>query len=143
MGSLSEQHNRNMIDNALKRIDKHILRIRQMIDTNEDLGYTARYWCEELQSAFAKYADIRIVRRQPDMFVSISGPSTSDGEFVDIIADAFDKIHEHLYVINDFARRISNQYAAETVEREIGLLKAMRALRLHLEIPYDLHEVAA
>jgi hypothetical protein len=57
------------------------------------------------------------------------------------LSDAFSRIHDHLSSLGFHASHLGDTHVAEVVKAlELGLLKPMRRLRLHLEIPYDWHE---
>lgn len=56
---------------------------------------------------------------------------------------AFGRIHDHLSSLRTHACTLGDPKTWELVTSlELGMLKSMRKLRLHLEIPYDWHERA-
>lgn len=71
----------------------------------------------------------------------LCGTWTSGEDPLKFLSCAFGRVHDHLSSLRSHACALGDPRTWELVTSlELGMLKSMRKLRLHLDIPYDWHE---
>jgi hypothetical protein len=132
---------RALIANCLQKIGLQLTDIRLCIETLEDLRAAELVdgmECELL--AHGRRLRSHLELRLPS---SLSSTWTTDEDPLKFLSCAFGRVHDHLSSLRSHACSLADPRTWELViSLELGMLKAMRKLRLHLDIPYDGHEQA-
>ncbi|MBM3298856.1 MAG: hypothetical protein FJY85_02745 [Deltaproteobacteria bacterium] len=129
-----------LIANCLEKIANQVADIRLCVAALEDVE--AQGFVETMEYELIAYerqlkSHLKVTRARNGYDTTWS--ATEDP--FSFLSDAFSRIHDHLSSLRLHAVRLGDSYVLEVTKGlELGVLKPMRRLRLHLDIPYDWHE---
>lgn len=129
-----------LIANCLEKMSHQLADIRLCVESLGD-GDACLY-VDSMEYEFAARGTKLTSRLNLRRSASRANPTWNETQHpLKFLSNAFSRIHDHLSSLRSHGTALEDSEVLDLIGGfELGVLKTMRKLRLHLNIPYDWHE---